>query len=70
MTEYMGIREAKAITGLSEAWWRMKIFKREIPFHKVGRRVLLNKDDILAMMERGRVEPKHGVECFEREDHR
>lgn len=58
--QYLGIREASALSGLSVSWWRMKVWRREVPFYKVGARVLFSRADIEAMFKAGRIEGSPG----------
>jgi excisionase family DNA binding protein len=55
---FVGVTEAAQQSGMSEAWWRQRILRREIPFHKIGRRVLIDVEDIRRLLENGRVEPE------------
>lgn len=51
------IREAANKTRLSTSWWRAKVFKREVLFVKLGRRVLIPEETINTLIERGTVKP-------------
>jgi len=42
-------------------WLRRQVAERRIPFHKVGRKVLLDLDDIDRLVDGGRVEPAEGA---------
>ncbi len=51
------ITEAARITGVSVAWWRQRIFQKEIRFVKMGRRVLIKESTIKDLIEKGTVDP-------------
>jgi len=57
-TEVVSISQAAEITGMSQSWWRQRIFRREIRFLKVGRRVLIPKDTIEELLSQSVVEPR------------
>jgi hypothetical protein len=56
--EYLGVKQAAVESGLSIAWWRMKIFMRQVPFYKVGGKILISRKDLENLMAQSRVEPK------------
>ena len=58
LSQKIDIRKAAQISGLSVAWWRQRVFRKEVPFYKVGRRVLFDPDDIARLLNRCRVEPQ------------
>ncbi len=53
------VGEAANQTKMSVAWWRMRIFRKEIQFVKLGRRVLIPQETVDEMVRRGVVEPKN-----------
>jgi hypothetical protein len=57
-TQMVGIKEAAEISGMSQAWWRQRILRKEVRFYKIGRRVLFDQADIVRILEKGRVEPQ------------
>jgi excisionase family DNA binding protein len=57
--EKLDVKAAAQLSGMSEAWWRKKIFEKEVAYYKVGRRVLVDRDDISKLLDKCRVEPKH-----------
>jgi excisionase family DNA binding protein len=62
MSQMVSVEGAADMSGLSVSWWRKKVFRKEVPFYKVGRRVLLSAEDIQGMLQRSRVEPgREGV---------
>jgi excisionase family DNA binding protein len=62
MEEYVDVKTAAKINGMSEAWWRKKIWKCEVPSYKLGRRRLIKRDDIEDMMNACRVEARIRVQ--------
>jgi Helix-turn-helix domain len=57
MRQKLDINEAARISGMSVSWWRQKVFRKEVPFYKVGRRIVLDAEDIAKILEKCRVEP-------------
>jgi excisionase family DNA binding protein len=53
------VREAALQTKMSTAWWRTRIFRREIQFVKLGRRVLIPQLAVDELLSRSVVEPKN-----------
>ncbi len=51
--EYLTVADVAGITKLSEISIRMKLYKKELPYTKFGRRVLVRKADLLAVLEQG-----------------
>ena len=45
---------------MSVAWWRKEIRLRRVPFYKVGKRILISRRDIHALLKAARVEPVEG----------
>lgn len=60
MSEYLDIKDAATASNLSVAWWRAKIFRREVPFYRVGGKILISRKDLENLMVTSRVEPKIG----------
>jgi hypothetical protein len=58
MREMVDVKKAAEISGMSVSWWRQKILRKQVPFYKVARRVLINRDDISRLLDRCRVEPQ------------
>lgn len=58
MGEYLDVKTAASLSGLSVAWWRMKIFLRQVPFHKVFGKILIARKDLENLLAASRVEPK------------
>lgn len=65
--ELLTVIEAAKISRLSAAWWRQRIFRKEIRFLKVGRRVLIPKSTVEELLIQSVVEPKNkpraGFDC-------
>jgi hypothetical protein len=57
MGQKVDINEAARISGMSVSWWRQKVFRKEVPFYRVGRRIVLDTGDIVKIFDRCRVEP-------------
>ena len=57
MRQKVDINEAARISGMSVSWWRQRVFRKEVPFYKVGRRIVLDAEDIAKILDRCRVEP-------------
>ena len=58
MAEMLDIKRASEISGLSESWWRKKILYKQVPFYRVGRKILVDRADISKLLDRCRVEPQ------------
>jgi hypothetical protein len=56
MRQKVGIEEAARISGMSVSWWRQRVFRKEVPFYKVGRRIVFDAEDIAKVLECCRVE--------------
>jgi len=57
-TELLSIGQCAKITGMSQSWWRQRVFRREIRFLKVGARVLIPRSTIDALLRQSVVEPR------------
>jgi len=55
--QWLRIREAAQRSGMSVAWWRQRVLRREVPFAKIGRAILIDVTDIERMLRDARVEP-------------
>ena len=53
------IPEAATATRMSTAWYRKKIFQREIRYLKIGRRVFIPESTIEKILKESVVEPRH-----------
>ncbi len=60
--EIMSVKQAAEATGMSCSYWRQKIFRKEIRFVKLGRRVLIPKATVEQMLNDSIVEPKASPE--------
>lgn len=56
----LSIKEAARRTGMSQAWWRQRVFQRDLKYLKIGKRVLIPESTIEEVLERAIVEPKEG----------
>jgi excisionase family DNA binding protein len=56
--ELLTVIEAAELTRMSPAWWRQRVFRKEIRFLKVGRRVLIPRSTVDELLTRSIVEPK------------
>ncbi len=56
--ELLNIGQCAEITGLSQSWWRQRVFRREVRFLKVGRRVLIPRSTIDELLRQSVVEPR------------
>jgi hypothetical protein len=61
MTQKLDINEAAKLSGMSVSWWRQRVFRRQVPFYRVGRRIVFDADDIAKVLSPCRVEPKGGL---------
>lgn len=62
MGQKISIEQAATLSGMSVAWWRQRIFRKEVAFHKVGRRVILDTDTVNKLLDRCRVEPERELQ--------
>lgn len=58
MQQKLDINEAARISGMSVSWWRQMVFRREVPFYKVGRRIVFDAGDVERILNHCRVEPQ------------
>jgi excisionase family DNA binding protein len=58
MEKLLNNDEAAKILGVSPHSMRGKVFRREIPFIKIGRRTLFDPADLRAIIEAGKVQPR------------
>lgn len=49
MRRYLSVAEVAKATGLSQAYWRKAVFRRHIPYVKLGR-VLIRREDLESYM--------------------
>ena len=56
MRQRIDINEAARISGMSVSWWRQKVFRKEVPFYKIGRRIVFDAEEIGKILDRCRVE--------------
>ena len=58
MGQKVDVTRAAEMSGMSVSWWRQRIFRKQVAFHKVGRRIILDTDTITELLERCRVRPE------------
>ena len=58
VAQYTDVPGAAEYLGMSEAWVRAAVFRRKIPFMRVGRSVRFAYADLKAFMVQRRVEPQ------------
>ena len=51
--------EAAQLSRMSPAWWRQRIFRKEIRFLKVGRSVLIPRSTVEELLSASVVEPNN-----------
>jgi hypothetical protein len=51
----LNVKEAAALSGMSVAWWRQRIFRREVRFYRISRRVFIALEDVEALIKNSRV---------------
>jgi hypothetical protein len=56
MGQKVGINDAARVSGMSVSWWRQRVFRKEVPFYRVGRRIVFDTNDIAKIFDRCRVE--------------
>jgi Helix-turn-helix domain len=61
MTQKLNIDEAARLSGMSVSWWRQKVFRKQVPYYRVGRRIVFDSEDIAKVIGRCRVEPQGGL---------
>lgn len=57
MQQKLDINEAARISGMSVSWWRQQVLRKQVPFYKVGRRIIFDAGDIARILDRCRVDP-------------
>jgi excisionase family DNA binding protein len=55
--ELLTVTEASEESRMSAAWWRQRIFRKEVKFLKVGRRVLIPRATVDDLLNQSVVEP-------------
>jgi excisionase family DNA binding protein len=59
----MSVARAAQYFGMSEAWMRKQVFRRAIPFFKIGRAVRLQRADLDSYLDSHRVRVKDDSEA-------
>jgi hypothetical protein len=57
MRQKVDINEAARISGMSVSWWRQRVYSKQVPFYRVGRRIVFDAQEVERVLERCRVEP-------------
>ncbi len=57
-TELLTVFECSKISRMSTAWWRQRIFRKDVKFLKIGRRVLIPKAAVEDLLAQAVVEPR------------
>ena len=55
---YLDCRGVAALLAMTPAAVRQLVYRREIPFYKLGKRLRFREDDVRAWAEQGRVEAR------------
>lgn len=56
--ELLTLDEAAKVTRMSLAWWRQKVFRREIKYLKIGRSVRIPRSTVDEVLRSAEVEPR------------
>jgi hypothetical protein len=51
--KFMGVEQAEAYSGISKWSWRRKAYSGEISSYKIGKRLILSKDEIDRVLAAG-----------------
>ncbi len=51
------VQEAAVVTRMSPAWWRQKVWRREVKFMKIGRSIRIPQSTIDELLHHSTVEP-------------
>ena len=54
----VSVEQAAHVTGMSQSWWRGEIRGQRVPVVRLGRRVLIPRAALDALIEGGRIEPR------------
>lgn len=57
--EFLNVEECGEICDQSSLVVRAWIRNRRLPYHRVGRRILIKRSDLLAFIEAGRIPARH-----------
>ncbi|MBZ5555196.1 MAG: helix-turn-helix domain-containing protein [Acidobacteriia bacterium] len=58
MSEFVSVKAAAEIYSVSVAFWRARIFRRQVPYYRIGRKILFKRKDIDALINNSRIEPQ------------
>ncbi len=56
--ELLTIQEAALATRMSQAWWRQRVFRKEIKYLKIGRSVRIPRSTVEEVLKGAMVEPR------------
>jgi len=54
-TEFLRIKDAVKVYGLSESYWRHGVMNRTIPAYRMGKAVFINKNEIDSMIQSNKI---------------
>ncbi|HAZ13926.1 MAG: hypothetical protein A2X86_08160 [Bdellovibrionales bacterium GWA2_49_15] len=60
--ELLTIKEASAFLKMKESWIRSAVFKRDIPYIKMGALIRFNKNELHQWLERQTILPRRSSE--------
>lgn len=53
------VQEASEVSGMSPAWWRQKIFRKEVKYLKIGKKVLIPQETVEEILTKAVIEPRN-----------
>lgn len=53
------IKESAVISRMSTSWWRQKVFRKEVRYVRIGRRIWIPQSTIEDLVKKGLVEPEN-----------
>ncbi len=57
MKQQLDVNKAVEVSGLSVSWWRQRTYRRPIPFYKIGKGVMFDRQDMSKVQDECRIEP-------------
>ncbi len=61
--ELLTVQEAATLLNLKEGRVRTAVFRKEIPYIKIGALVRFSRPDLIKWLERQTILPRRGLEC-------
>ena len=58
MSQLLRVREIPGEFGMTEPYWRKQVFLKTIAYSKLGKAVVVSRDDLAAFVTARRVEPR------------